>query len=158
MRRASVTFLVGLAMSCLLLVLAGAPSARAQGRYRGVSYTKSDVDRIIKRVEQRSDAFKEVVDRNLDRSALDGTRREDNINEQVKQFEKALDALRSEFDREDRWLQTRRQVERVLDEAEEVNVMVRRHSLSQPLERGWALLRADLNRLAGIYDLPRLKA
>jgi exonuclease VII large subunit len=158
MTRGFITFLVGLTAACMLLILEGPTAAKAQGRSRGRAYTKSDVDRIIKRVEQRSDSFKDVVDRSLDRSVLDGTRREDNINEQVKQFEKALDALRSDFDREDRWLETRRQVERVLDEAEEVNTLIRRHSLRQYLERGWALLRSDLNRLAGIYDLPRLKA
>jgi hypothetical protein len=158
MRRASsLTFLAGVAAAGFMLVLVGPTYAMAQSPYRVHGYTKSDVDRIITRVEQRSDAFKAVVDRSLDRSALNGTRREDNINEQVKQFEKALDALRSDFDREDRWLETRRQVERVLDEAEEVNALVRRHFLRQHLERGWALLRSDLNRLAGIYDLRRLK-
>jgi hypothetical protein len=158
MRRGSETFFVGLLAAGMLLILAGPTSAKVQGRYRGRAYTKADVDRIIKRVEQRSDSFKAVVDRSLDRSALNGTRREDNINEQVKQFEKTLDTLRSDFDREDRWLDTRRQVERVLDESEEVNALVRRHSLRPYLEREWALLRSDLNRLAGIYDLPRLKA
>ena len=157
MRRDSIKFLAGVTTACLLVLALGCSSIRAQGRYRGQSYTKSDVDRIIKRVEDRSDTFKEVVDRSLDRSALNGTRREDNINEQVKQFEKALDALRSDFDRQDRWMETRRQVERVLDEADEINVLIRRHYLRQHLERGWALLRADLNRLAGVYDLPRLK-
>jgi len=123
----------------------------------GRVYTKGDVERIIKRVEDRSDSFRKIVDRSLDRSALDGTRREDNINEQVKQFEKTLDDLRSEFNRHDRWLETRHQVERVMREAEDVNAIVRRHVLRPVIEREWALLRADINRLAGVYDLRTLK-
>jgi len=141
-----------------LVTILGAAVGFGQGRYRGRIYTKSDVERIIKRVEDRSDSFKNFVDKSLDRSALDGTRREDNINEQVKQFEKALDELRSEFNRHDRWLETRRHVERVMSEAEDVNAIVRRHVLRPAIEREWAFLRADINRLAGVYDLRTLKA
>ena len=157
MRRFSMTFLVALQIACLFVTMSGPVTASAQGRYRGRLYTKGDVERIIKRVEDRSDSFQKVVDKSLDRSALDGTRREDNINEQVKQFEKALDELRSEFSRQDRWLETRHHVERVMSEAEDVNAIVRRHALRPVIEREWALLRADINRLAGVYDLRTLK-
>ena len=157
MRRFSMTFLFALPISCLLLIMSGPVTASGQGRYRGRIYTKGDVERIIKRVEDRSDSFRKIVDKSLDRSALDGTRREDNINEQVKQFEKALDELRSEFSRQDRWLETRHHVERVMSEAEDVNAIVRRHFLRPVIEKEWALLRADINRLAGVYCLRTLK-
>lgn len=157
MRRFSMTFLIGLPISCLLVIMSGPGKANGQGRYRGRVYTNADVERIIKRVEDRSDSFKNLVDKSLDRSALDGTRREDNINEQVKQLEKALDALRSEYSRHDRWLETRHHVERVMSEAEDVNAIVRRHVLRPVIEREWAFLRADINRLAGVYDLRTLK-
>ena len=96
-------------------------TVNAQGRYRGRTYSKADVDRIIHRVEDSSDRLRQAVDRNLDRSRLDGTRREDDINQQVKQLENALDELRSEFDRRDTWrtnpldLASRLQGERVLE-------------------------------------------
>ena len=157
MRRFVMAFLVGLPIYCLLVIMSGPVTANGQGRYRGRVYTKADVERIIKRVEDRSDSFKNLVDKSLDRSALDGTRLEDNINEQVKQLEKALDELRSEFNRHDRWLETRIHVERVMREAEDVNAMVRRHVLRPMIERDWAFLRADINRLAGVYDLRTLK-
>ena len=157
MRRFSITFLVALQIMCLLVIMSGPVTASGQGSYRGRIYTKGDVERIIKRVEDRSDSFRKLVDKSLDRSALDGTRREDNINEQVKQFDKALDELRSEFSRQDRWMETRHHVERVMSEAEDVNAIVRRHILRPVIEREWALLRADINRLAGVYDLRALK-
>ena len=157
MRKFSITFLVALQITLLLVIVSGPVTASGQGLYRGRVYTKGDVERIIKRVEDRSDSFRKIVDRSLDRSTLDGTRREDNINEQVKQFEKALDELRSEFSRQDRWLETRHHVEKVLSEAGDVNAIVRRHFLRPVIEREWALLRADINRLAGVYDLRTLK-
>lgn len=130
----------------------------AQGTARGQLYTKADVERIIKRVEERSDAFRKVVDRSLDRSALDGTRREDNINEQIKELENAIDKLRKDFSRANTWQETREQVQTVLNEADEVNAIVRRGRWRRggAVKSEWALVRNDLNRLAGVYNLRQL--
>jgi hypothetical protein len=145
-------------LAASLVVTTTTPTpAQRQGRYRGRTYTKADVDRIIKRVEDRSDDFKKIVDKSLDRSVLDGTKKEDNINEQVKEFEKALDRLRSEFDRQQEWRETRSQVKDVLKESDEINALVRRRQFGPVIEKEWAAIRSDLNRLAGIYDLPLLK-
>src|SRR6187431_2051304 len=108
------------------IVLAASPAAVAQGTAGGRYYTKADVERIIKRVEETSDSFRSVVDRSLDRSTLDGTNREDNINQQVKELENAIDRLRRDFDRAQTWEETRDQVRQVLDQADEVNGIVRR--------------------------------
>lgn len=132
------------------------PSAAAQGTGpAGRYYTKADVERIIKRVEERSDEFRKVVDRSLDRSSLDGTNREDNINQQVKELENAIDKLRGDFDRAKTWEETREQVRNVLNESDEVNAIVRRGRWRRggPVKSEWALVRADLNRLFGVYNL-----
>ena len=105
----------------------------AQGTHKGSFYTKADVERIIKRVEERSDAFRRVVDRSLDRSAINGTNREDNINEQIKELENAIDTLRRDFDRARTWEETRSQVQRVMNEADEVNAIVRRGRWCGPI-------------------------
>jgi hypothetical protein len=156
MTRATKIFALA-ALGCLMLW--PAPSALAQGEAHGKYYTKADVDRIIKRVEERSDSFRRVVDRSLDRGALDGTRREDNINEQVKEMEGALDDLRSKFDRTDTWQDTRSQVQKVLDEADEVNAImnIRRRRFGKNVREEWALVRRDLNTLADVYNLRKLR-
>lgn len=135
-------------------------SAQAQGTHRGKYYTKADVERVIKRVEDSSDEFRKVMDRTLDRSTLDGTNREDNINQQVKELENAIDKLRSDFDRAQKWEETREQVQRTLNEADEVNAIVRRGRWRRggPVKSAWVMVRADLNRLAGVYNLPQLNA
>src|SRR5688500_16166939 len=94
----------GLVVFVTLIVLSTTPPAAvAQGTAGGKFYTKADVERIIKRVEDSSDQFRNVVDRSLDRSTLDGTNREDNINQQVKELENAIDKLRGDFDRSQKW-------------------------------------------------------
>ncbi len=152
MKKISIMFFVAVAVSSLLMI-----PAFGQGRARGRFYSKSDVDRIIKRVETRSDEFKDIVDKALDRSRLDGTNKEDNINEQVKQLEKALDNLRSDFDRRDSWRETHNEVRAVLNQADEVGRIVKRNRFHANVQRSWVALRTDLNTLAGIYNLPRLK-
>jgi hypothetical protein len=156
MKRLSATLFTLVAVVGLLSVFI--VTANAQGRHRGKFYSKADVDRIIRRVEERSDAFRKAVDNHLDRSRLDDTRAEDNINRQVKQLEEALDELRSEFDRRDSWQETRSNVQKVMRQSDEINALMRRRRFGPAIENEWRLLRADLNRLAGIYNLPQLRA
>jgi hypothetical protein len=152
MKKISTMLVMAFALSSLLTV-----SSLAQGTARGRYYTKSDVERIIKRVETRSDEFKKTVDRVLDRSSLDGTNKEDNINEQVKQMERTLDNLRSDFDRRNEWRETKDQVRAVLNQADEVGRIVKRNRFNARVQRSWVALRTDLNTLAGVYNLPYLR-
>lgn len=147
--------IIGLGVFTLVFSLA-APSF-AQGRYRGRHYSKAEVDRIIKRVETRSDSFRKHVDESLDNGVLDGTRAEDRINDQIKDLEKALDELRGEFDRRDNWLDVREDVVKVVNQADEVNAIFRSRSLRAKVEAEWLALKSDINRLAGIYNVRRLK-
>ena len=159
MKRSLITtmgILVACVASMALSSVAAAQGTGPGGRF----YTKAEVEAIIKRVEERSDAFRKVIDHSLDKSALDGTNREDNINQQVKELENAIDKLRSDFDRANTWQETRAQVQRVLNEADEVNAIVRRGRWRRGgvVKSEWALVRNDLNRLAGVYELPLLRS
>jgi len=146
----------GFVVALALLVSAG--PADAQWRARSRQDDRVDVGRIINRVESHSDAFRRSVDRALDRSRLNGSRTEDQINAEVKQFEKEVDRLRGEFDRRDSRDETRRNVERVLRQADEVNRIIRRSNFARDLDREWSQLRAELNTLAGAYNLKSLRA
>lgn len=151
-RNISKVILAGFA---LFMLAALSMPAQAQYRrgYRYRVYTKSDVDRIIRRVENQSDRFVRSFDRSLDNSRLDGTRREDNLNQRARDLENDLDALRQEFDRTERYQDTRAQVARALSTAEGINTVVRRRRLDGNTERQWAQVRAELNSLAYVYNL-----
>ena len=84
---------VSIAVGAMFVVLlAGVAPASAQWRAERRDDRRDDrrvnVERIINQVENRSDAFRRSVDRALDRSRLNGSRQEDRLNEEVKQFEK----------------------------------------------------------------------
>jgi hypothetical protein len=141
------------------LVAACAVSGAAQ---RGVSprargYTKAEVDVVIKRVENRTDEFVKLFDKALDRSRLDGSNREDRLNEKAKNLEKATDALRREFDRKESYVDTRPEVRKCLDLAGEINVVMKRRRMGADTEEHWRLLRAELNTLADVYELSPIR-
>jgi hypothetical protein len=119
-------------------------------------YTKRQVAELIRRIETSSNRFRRDLDRDLDRGRLDGSRREDNINIDIKKFEEAFNQLRRDFDSSDRWWESRRNVEISLDTARPVATRLRNNRISSNVQNQWRNLRRDLNQLASRYNLPQL--
>lgn len=147
---------ISFAAICAILILSAPAEAQRRRHPRQRGYTKGEVNAIIRRIEDRSDRFVKLFDRSLDRSGIDGTNREDRLNEYARNLEKALDNLRSEFDRKENYVETRPEVRRCLDIATNINVAMRNRRLGGQTERQWALLRAELNTLANVYGLPMI--
>lgn len=148
-----------MASIALFMVASMSTPAAAQWdrRERGRGYTKIQVERIIRRLENQSDRFVRSFDRSLDNSRVDGTRREDYLNQRARDLENSLDMLRQEFDRTDRYQDTRAQVSSVLNVAEDINRAMRNRRLRGNTERLWAQVRSELNALASIYNLRQLR-
>ena len=146
-------FRLTLAAAFAVLLIAGVTQAQPRVA-RARVYTKADVDRIIKRVEDSTDKFKKEFDKALDHSRLNNTNREDQLNEYAKDLEHATDDLRKEFDRSDKWIDNKEHVRRCLELASKINVAMRNRRLGPKVESRWASVRYDLNTLAGVYNLP----
>ncbi len=148
-----------MAAVALFMLATASTTADAQMRrdYPRGYHSKAQVERIIRRVENKSDRFVRSFDNSLDRSRIDGTWREDYLNERARELENSLDSLRREFDRTDRYHDTRAQVANVLGTAERVNMAVRRRRLRNHTERLWEQLRSELNVLAEVYNLRQLR-
>jgi hypothetical protein len=143
---------------CALVALCAASGEAQRGmRPRARGYTKAEVDAVIKRVENRTDEFVKLFDMALDRSKLDGSNREDRLNEKAKNLEKTTDDLRREFDRKENYVETRPEVRKCLDIAEDINVVMKRRRMGANTEEQWRLLRAELNTLADVYELPPIR-
>lgn len=146
--------------ACAVVLVAVVPSdAQRRGvrRSRGPAYTRASVDRIIRRVEDRSDVFVRLFDTALDRSRLDDSRREDRLNERARELERELDQVRLEFNRVEGYLDVRENVARAMNVSEGINTVVRNRRLTPQVERQWVLLRAELNQLARVYNLRLLR-
>lgn len=150
-------FLVG--VSAVVMLLVAADSASAQRReVRGRALTKAQVNAIVNRVETRVDNFVKNYDKALDRSRLDGSSREDWLNQRAKDLEKATDELRREFDRRDVWIENKEEVRRCLNIASDIDKNMRNYNFGATTESNWARVRFELNSLADVYNLPRVGA
>ena len=140
----------------MILALSSSTLAQRRGP-RGRIYTKNEVNDLIKRAEDRSDRFVRLFDRALDKSGLDGTKREDRLNERAKDLEKAMDDLRHEFDRKESYIETKPEMARVLNIASGINRVMINRRLRGDAEVEWSALRRELNVLASVYYLPGLR-
>jgi hypothetical protein len=117
-------------------------------------YRVSDkqVEEIIHRIESQSDVFRKSLDRALDKSRLDGTKREDDINTFTKEFYSETKRLHDHFDDHK---STASDVQTVLDRAAQIEQFMRRNRLrnDQDARRDWATLRGHLNELAQVYSV-----
>jgi hypothetical protein len=154
-RRTWKSFVV-LTAGLALVALARFGHADEHGRGYGKQSPKSDVERVMNRVETNSDQFTKAFDKALDRSKLDGTSREDQLNNQVRQLGRALDRLRTEFNRGDNRGETRSNLQQVMRQAEGIDRLMRNTRMAGGVEEKWTDVRKDLNTLAGMYNLKTL--
>ena len=160
----SVVFLV-------LVSLAGA-SAIAQVMAKG------QVSNLIRKVEDGVDEFRNYLERRGEsaRSAsstapAQGRRarrtptetqkanaqgRKDDLDDALGDLNRSTNRLRRKFDATDTWMETRVQVERVLDDGRRINQAVARGSYGSEVARLWSVLRAGINDLARAYGLTPL--
>ncbi|MEZ5308700.1 MAG: hypothetical protein R2684_16265 [Pyrinomonadaceae bacterium] len=148
--------LIGLSALLFVVIAADVSNAQNSRRARGRQYTKADVDRVIKRVEERMDNFVGNFDKSLDNSNLDGSDREDQLNAKAKALESATDELRREFDKRDAWIENKDEVRRCLNLATDLDKTMKARKLGGVTESNWAKVRYELNTLAGIYNLPKV--
>ena len=162
---------VGTVVACL--AVGGAAFAQ-------LAFTKAQVGDRIRKVEDGVDEFRKWAEnrgeqgktqaqaaqssgRTSRRTATDSQKAQardtkDDLEDALSDLNRSTNRLRRKFDPTDKWMETRPQVEGVLDDARRINqVLVRGHYGSQA-ERYWSVLRANINDLARCYGLTPLAA
>jgi hypothetical protein len=157
MRNLKLKSFTALAVCCLVLAIASPGFAQLRGQTRSRAYARVEVDRLIRQAENRSDQFVAIFDRALDRSRLEGTIREDRLNERALQLERELNIVRREFNRTGNHYSIRSHIADALNVAQGINTVMRNRRLYPVAERQWMLLRSELNRLAAVYNLRQLR-
>jgi hypothetical protein len=141
-------------LTALVFVIAGVglpaqAQYNTQGQY-GNRATQRSVRQLISRIEQRTVTFRTSLDSSLDRSRIDGTRREDNINQFILDFQGAVSNLRVRFNQRQA---VGADVQEVLNRAATINDFMLRNRLRARAESDWAALRQDLDELARTYSV-----
>ncbi|MDT4895963.1 MAG: hypothetical protein QOH25_1040 [Acidobacteriota bacterium] len=133
----------------MVLALAGL-AMTTQAQIRTNRATNQQVRQLIVRIENRTDVFRSSLDARLDRSRINNTNAEDDINRLVADFESATNQLRDRFNSRQA---VSADVQSVLNQAALIDSFMRRNRLGARAERDWASLRVDLNELARLYDV-----
>jgi hyperosmotically inducible protein len=120
-------------------------SVQAQGRINDERLLQ-----LIKRLETNSDRFSNSIDAALDRTWMDGSMREDNVNALVDAFEYETDQLRERVqDRE----ALAGDLEAVLIRGLRLDTFMRRHKLTDNAQRDWTAVKSDLDELSRAFSV-----
>ncbi|MBA3515875.1 MAG: hypothetical protein H0T77_16050 [Pyrinomonadaceae bacterium] len=113
-------------------------------------YRDSDINmrNLIQRIETRSDTFSRTLENALDRSRLNNTTQEDEINRLVTDFEYATDQLKTRFENRQ---STSADARAVLEKAASINSFLLNNRLETRVDQDWRLLQSDLDLLARAY-------
>lgn len=151
------TMLVACATTLALGILPAAAQPprghdRSMPAYRPGSHDRN-IGKVVTRAERRSDDFRKLVDKSLDASRLDDTRREDTINARVKDMDTAIDRFNKLFDRRRNDHRLRSDFQGVLTRAAIVDRLVQGPRVPRRIHEPWRELRSDLDRIADFYRL-----
>jgi TolA-binding protein len=136
--------------------------------------TKPQVANLISRVENGVDEFRNYLERRGDnarnapsspqaenRRSRHGTATEsqktigqakkDDLDDALSDLNRSTNRLKRKFNATQNWMETKAQVERVLEDGRKVNQAVLRGSRGSEVARLWAALRTGLNDLARAY-------
>ena len=132
----------------LILVASFAVVVQAQDVPNRLS--DKEVKKLMAQLKKDTGRFRKSFDSSLDRSRLNGSNREDDINRFLKNYEDATERLYSRF-KDNKSVGS--DVEAVLDGAAEIDQFMTRRLASERAERDWAAVRQDLRRLAEAYNV-----
>jgi len=143
-----------------------------------VVFTKAQVADRIRKVEDGVDEFRKWAENRAEqgestaqaakasgrargRTASESQKavareKKDELDDALGDLNRSTNRLRRKFDPTDKWLETRPQVETVLEDARKINQVMVRGKYGTQAERYWGVLRTAVNDLARCYNLTPL--
>ena len=125
------------------------------GRNRNGNYGRYDERYLrdsIHRLDRLAKDFERDLDRALDRSRVDGTRREDRINAQGHDFRRAVSNLKSAFGNGRDLNRSRDEAQRVLAESQQFN-RLGRGAMDNRVASEWSQIQQELRVISDAYGL-----
>jgi hypothetical protein len=78
------------------------------------------------------------------------------LDDALGELNRSTNRLRRKFDATDNWIETKAEVQRVVDDARKINQVLTRGKYGTDAERLWTVLRSAINDLAVPYGVARL--
>ena len=142
-----------------------------------VAVTKPRIANLIVKVENGVDEFRKYAEKRGDRAKdaaetapkngqarrgasesqkARATATKDELDDALGELNRSTNRLRRKFDATDAWIETKVEVERVVDDGRKINQVLTRGKYGSDAERLWAVLRSAINDLAVPYGVARL--
>ena len=140
--------------------------------------TKPQVANLIVKVENGVDEFRDYLKRRgenakstastaqaqgrttrrqaTDAQKANATAKKDELDDALGELNRSTNRLRRKFDPIDKWMETKAEVQRVVDDGRRINQVVARGSYGAEAARLWAVLRGGINDLARAYGIAPL--
>ena len=122
------------------------PDNRGYGRYYDLGLRDS-----VHRLDRLAKDFERDMDRALDRSRVNGSSREDRINDQVHQFRDAVGDLKSNVGNGRDLNRSADEARRVLDEGQQLDRVARPRWFDGRLASEWSQIQQELRYISSIY-------
>jgi len=78
------------------------------------------------------------------------------LDDALGELNRSTNRLRRKFDATDTWMETKTEVQRVVDDGRKINQAVTRGNYGSQTAKLWAALRSGINDLARAYGVPPL--
>jgi len=128
---------------------------------------ENGVDEFRKYLERRGENAKEAAatttasGRRAKKPATESQKakaseKKDKLDEALGDLNRSTNRLRRKFDATDTWMETKAEVQRVVDDGRTINAEIVRGSYGTEAARLWAVLKNGINDLARAYGIPPL--
>ncbi len=107
----------------------------------------------IQRLDRLAKNFERDLDRDLDHSREDGTRHEDRVNNEARDFRNAVGNLKSRFGNGRELNRSVDEAQKVLQEANRTERVARHHFDNSRLASEWSQIRRELSVIADAYGI-----
>lgn len=129
------------------------PYGRNRGNYPNNSGYWGNANTTIRSLKQKTRDFTRQLDRDLDRSRLNGTRREDQINQIASRFRDAVNDLDNNYYNNNRdYYRNDNEMRRVYDLAAQIERAIGRANISFQTRNLWNSIRSDLQVISRGYN------
>lgn len=139
----------------LTLTIACVPGFAQRNRAVG-GKNLDQTTQVINDCERRTNSFERTLRRALNKSAMNRTPREDQLNRDTDRLENAMDKVGDSWNRDHNVQKTRQFVSSAIAVARDINKTMVNWHLDPDAEREWGAVRGELNRLAQTFGLPRV--
>jgi len=113
----------------------------------GTAWSQESTTSLIKQLKEDTNRFGKSVDKALDRSSVDGSRLEDEINQHIKDFKDAIGTL------QDDWANKREakdSAEGLMERGRAINTFLTEHKdrFKSPVHTEWKSVKLDIGHIA----------